>query len=53
MTEAQLAGVIPDRVRPALAKAGLLSQDAPSEEVRRMLTQMSADFQDKAPVSAA
>ena len=53
MTEAQLAGVIPDRVRPALAKAGLLSEDAPPEEVRRMLTQMSADFRDKAPVSAA
>ena len=53
MTEAQLAEVIPPRVRPALVSAGLLSEDAPADDLRRMLMQMNDSFRDKAPVSAA
>ena len=53
MTEAQLAEVIPQRVRPMLVEAGLLSADAPAGDLRRMLVQMSDNFRDKAPVSAS
>ncbi len=53
MTEAELAEVIPPRVRPALVSAGLLSEDAPADDLRRMLMQMNDSFRDKAPVSAA
>jgi NAD(P)-dependent dehydrogenase (short-subunit alcohol dehydrogenase family) len=53
MTEDQLAEVIPQRVRPALVKAGLLSEDTPTADLRRILARMNDDFRDKAPVSAA
>jgi NAD(P)-dependent dehydrogenase (short-subunit alcohol dehydrogenase family) len=53
MTEDQLAEVIPQRVRPALVKAGLLSEDTPTDDLRRILARMNDDFRDKAPVSAA
>ncbi len=53
MTEAQLAELIPARVRPALVRAGLLSEDAPADDLRRMLVRMNDEFRDKAPVSAA
>ncbi|MGH3154588.1 MAG: SDR family NAD(P)-dependent oxidoreductase [Streptosporangiaceae bacterium] len=53
MTEDQLAEVIPKRVRPALVKAGVLGEDAPADDLRRILVRMNDDFRDKAPVSAA
>jgi NAD(P)-dependent dehydrogenase (short-subunit alcohol dehydrogenase family) len=53
MTEAQLAQVIPPRVRPALVRAGLLSEDTPTDDLRRILVRMNDEFRDKAPVSAA
>jgi NAD(P)-dependent dehydrogenase (short-subunit alcohol dehydrogenase family) len=53
LTEAQLAELIPVGVRPALVKAGLLSEDAPADELRLMLVRMNDNFRDKAPVSAA
>jgi hypothetical protein len=53
MTEDQLAEVIPRQVRPALVKAGLLGEDTPTDDLRRILARMNDDFRDKAPVSAA
>jgi NAD(P)-dependent dehydrogenase (short-subunit alcohol dehydrogenase family) len=39
--------------RARLAGAGLLAEGASDEEVRQRLTQLEADFRDKAPLSAA
>jgi hypothetical protein len=53
MTDAQLAELIPPDARAKLTKAGLLPQDAPADEVRRLLARIENDFRDKAPLSAA
>jgi NAD(P)-dependent dehydrogenase (short-subunit alcohol dehydrogenase family) len=47
MTEAQL------KARDGLIGAGLLSEGASADDVRRLLVQMGTDFRDKAPLSAA
>jgi NAD(P)-dependent dehydrogenase (short-subunit alcohol dehydrogenase family) len=53
MTDAELAELIPQAVRDRLVSAGMLAKDASADELRRMISQSSADFRDKAPVTAA
>jgi NAD(P)-dependent dehydrogenase (short-subunit alcohol dehydrogenase family) len=53
MSEAQLDELVPGDARTALARAGVLPENASADEVREMLVRMNADFRDKAPLSAA
>jgi NAD(P)-dependent dehydrogenase (short-subunit alcohol dehydrogenase family) len=53
MTDAQVDELIPADARTAMITAGLLDEGATAGDLRRMLAQASADFRDKAPVSAA
>jgi NAD(P)-dependent dehydrogenase (short-subunit alcohol dehydrogenase family) len=53
MTQAQLDDVIPTRARARLVGAGLLSEQASADDLRRLLSRMMTDFRDKAPLSAA
>jgi NAD(P)-dependent dehydrogenase (short-subunit alcohol dehydrogenase family) len=53
MTNAQLAELISPDAQAGLIRAGLLPKDASTDDLRRVLAQMSADFRDKAPLSAA
>jgi NAD(P)-dependent dehydrogenase (short-subunit alcohol dehydrogenase family) len=53
MSEAQLEEVISRDAQAKLIEAGLLAEGAGAEELRKLLVQASADFRDKAPVSAA
>ncbi len=53
MSDAQLEELIPAEARDGLAEAGLLAKGATSDDVRRFLVRMNADFRDKAPLSAA
>jgi hypothetical protein len=53
MTDAQVAAVIPAGMRDVLIQGGLLPEGATGDDLRRFLVQASADFRDKAPVSAA
>ncbi len=53
LSDAQVEEVIPRATRAALIGAGLLAEDASSDDLRQMLVRANADFRDKAPVSAA
>ena len=53
LSEAQLEQLIPRSARAGLAAAGLLGEDPSADDLRRMLVRASADFRDKAPVTAA
>jgi NAD(P)-dependent dehydrogenase (short-subunit alcohol dehydrogenase family) len=53
MTKAQLEELIPRDAQAKLIEAGLLAEGAGTEALRQLLVQGSADFRDKAPVSAA
>jgi NAD(P)-dependent dehydrogenase (short-subunit alcohol dehydrogenase family) len=53
MTDAQVDELIPADARTAMITVGLLDEGATTGDLRRMLAQASADFRDKAPVSAA
>jgi NAD(P)-dependent dehydrogenase (short-subunit alcohol dehydrogenase family) len=53
MTDAQLAGLISADAEAGLTRAGLLPEGASADDLRRVLAQLSADFRDKAPLSAA
>jgi NAD(P)-dependent dehydrogenase (short-subunit alcohol dehydrogenase family) len=53
MTDAQVEEMVPAGVRDALAQAGTMPAQPTGEDLRRFLVQASADFRDKAPVSAA
>ena len=53
MTDAQVQEMVPAGVRDALAQAGTMPAQPTGEDLRRFLVQASADFRDKAPVSAA
>ena len=53
LSDAQVEEVIPRVARAALIGAGLLAEDASSDDLRQMLVRANADFRDKAPVSAA
>jgi NAD(P)-dependent dehydrogenase (short-subunit alcohol dehydrogenase family) len=53
MSDAQLQELIPAEARAKLVQAGLLAEDASAGELRQFLIQMSNDFRDKAPLSAA
>jgi NAD(P)-dependent dehydrogenase (short-subunit alcohol dehydrogenase family) len=53
MTKAQLEELIPRDAQAKLIEAGLLAEGAGAEALRQLLVQGSADFRDKAPVSAA
>jgi NAD(P)-dependent dehydrogenase (short-subunit alcohol dehydrogenase family) len=53
MSDAQAEELVPAGVREALAQAGTMPAEPTGEDLRRFLVQASADFRDKAPVSAA
>ena len=53
MSDAQVEEIIGPEARDALAKAGLLPENASADDLRQMLARMATDFRDKAPLSAA
>jgi NAD(P)-dependent dehydrogenase (short-subunit alcohol dehydrogenase family) len=53
MSDAQAEEIIPPQVRNRLIQAGVLPEEATTEDLRQFLVQGNADFRDKAPVSAA
>ena len=53
MSDAQVQEIIVPEARDALARAGLLPQNASADDLRQMLVRMATDFRDKAPLSAA
>src|SRR5579859_3772092 len=53
MTDAQVQELIPPDAQAKLVSAGLLPEGASADALRQMLARMSADFRDKAPLSAA
>jgi NAD(P)-dependent dehydrogenase (short-subunit alcohol dehydrogenase family) len=53
MSDAQVAELIPATVQAQLTRAGALAEGASADDVRRFLARASADFRDKAPLTAA
>jgi NAD(P)-dependent dehydrogenase (short-subunit alcohol dehydrogenase family) len=53
LSDAQVQELIPRDARAKLISAGLLAESASVDDLRQMLARMSADFRDKAPLSAA
>jgi NAD(P)-dependent dehydrogenase (short-subunit alcohol dehydrogenase family) len=53
MSDAQTLEIFSPGVREALGRAGVLPKEPTGEDLRQFLVQASADFRDKAPVSAA
>jgi NAD(P)-dependent dehydrogenase (short-subunit alcohol dehydrogenase family) len=53
MSDAQLEELIPPDARKKLTQAGMLSEAATAEDLRRLLVRGSDDFRDKSPISAA
>jgi NAD(P)-dependent dehydrogenase (short-subunit alcohol dehydrogenase family) len=53
LSDAQVQELISDDARAKLISAGLLAEGASAGDLRQMLARMSADFRDKAPLSAA
>ena len=53
MSDAQVQELIPPDAQAKLISAGLLTEGASADDLRKMLAQMAADFRDKAPLSAA
>jgi NAD(P)-dependent dehydrogenase (short-subunit alcohol dehydrogenase family) len=53
MSDAQVSEVIPASTREVLIKGGILPEGATGDDLRQFLVQASADFRDKAAVSAA
>ena len=53
MSDTELAELITPHVRSRLVNAGLLSENATPDDLRRILSQWENDFRDKAPLSAA
>jgi NAD(P)-dependent dehydrogenase (short-subunit alcohol dehydrogenase family) len=53
MSDAQVSEVIPAGTRDVLIQGGILPEAATGDDLRQFLVQASADFRDKAPVSAA
>jgi NAD(P)-dependent dehydrogenase (short-subunit alcohol dehydrogenase family) len=53
LSDARLEEIVPPRTRAGLVTAGALPEGASTDDLRRMLVKASADFRDKAPVSAA
>ena len=53
VSDAQAEELIPPGVRDVLIQGGVLPEGATAEDLRQFLVRASADFRDKAPVSAA
>jgi len=53
MSDTQAQEAFPSGAVAKLTEVGLLPQDATAADLRRFLAQMSADFRDKAPLTAA
>jgi NAD(P)-dependent dehydrogenase (short-subunit alcohol dehydrogenase family) len=53
LSDAQVQELISDDAQAKLISAGLLAEGASAGDLRQMLARMSADFRDKAPLSAA
>ena len=53
MSDAQLEEVLPANAKAKMIEVGLLPEDASASDLRNFLAQMSADFRDKAPLTAA
>ena len=52
-SDAQVEGLIPPGARARLIRAGLLAASPSAGDLRRTLARLTADFRDKAPLSAA
>jgi NAD(P)-dependent dehydrogenase (short-subunit alcohol dehydrogenase family) len=53
MSDAQLVEVLPANAKAKMIEVGLLPEGASASDLRDFLVQMSADFRDKAPLTAA
>jgi len=53
MSDAQVEGLIPPGARAGLIRARLLAASPSAGDLRRALARLTADFRDKAPLSAA
>ena len=53
MSDAQVEGLIPPGARAGLIRAGLLPASPTAGDLRQALARLTADFRDKAPLSAA
>jgi NAD(P)-dependent dehydrogenase (short-subunit alcohol dehydrogenase family) len=53
MSDAQVSEMIPAGMRDVLIQGGILPEGPTGDDLRHFLVQASADFRDKAPVSAA
>jgi NAD(P)-dependent dehydrogenase (short-subunit alcohol dehydrogenase family) len=53
MTDAQVVELMPPDARARLIEAGVLSDGASADDLRRLIVRGNADFRDKAPLSAA
>jgi NAD(P)-dependent dehydrogenase (short-subunit alcohol dehydrogenase family) len=53
MSDAQIEDLITPEMKARLVSAGVLAEGASAGDVRQMIAQRSADFRDKAPLSAA
>jgi NAD(P)-dependent dehydrogenase (short-subunit alcohol dehydrogenase family) len=53
LSDAQVQELISRDAQAKLVSAGVLAEGASADELRRMLARISADFRDKAPLSAA
>ena len=53
LSDAQVSEMIPASMRDVLIQGGILREGATGDDLRQFLVQASADFRDKAPVSAA
>jgi NAD(P)-dependent dehydrogenase (short-subunit alcohol dehydrogenase family) len=53
LSDAQVEELIPRDAQAKLISAGLLAEGGSADDLRQMLARMSADFRDKAPLSAA
>ncbi|HUJ05728.1 MAG TPA: SDR family oxidoreductase [Streptosporangiaceae bacterium] len=53
MSDAQVRELIPDDAQAKLVRAGMVPASPSADDLRRLLAQMSTDFRDKAPLTAA
>jgi NAD(P)-dependent dehydrogenase (short-subunit alcohol dehydrogenase family) len=52
MSDTEVEELVPQAVRAQLVKAGILTEGASADDLRQMISQVHADFRDKAPVTA-
>jgi NAD(P)-dependent dehydrogenase (short-subunit alcohol dehydrogenase family) len=53
LSDAELEERVPPDAKASLVRAGMLTESASADDVRRLLARIETDFRDKAPLSAA